>query len=273
MFTFPLNPADLFHERFDQMQMWGIPPAIIQKMETTIDDPWREAKGGSAFEWSQQANAAEATGQWLLASDCYAAARFPSACTPYRQAAHAQHVDCYLKAAPSFSCHFERYVLDTVCAAAYASTNPRLCAEASRAVPLGAPLCRGRYPKDRAPSPSGGGCAPCRRQSHCPRYARYWRVLGGAHAGSRCHLSWCSAADGARGRNRQRLNCQSVCRRCRQASRRLFFVKDDARLLAHKRCQLGDGRQGQIGFGLDDLGALPAAGLKPPRQLVKADLI
>ncbi|MCX6109810.1 MAG: hypothetical protein NTZ90_09450 [Proteobacteria bacterium] len=106
MFIFPLNPADLFHERFDQMRMWGIPVAIIQKMQTMIDDPWREAKGGWTFAWSQQAEAAEARGQWLLASACYAAARFPSACTPYRQAAHAKHVACYLKAAPSFPCHF-----------------------------------------------------------------------------------------------------------------------------------------------------------------------
>lgn len=111
MFTFPLNPSDLFNERSRQFQSWGIPRSTIKEVQYAIQDMWREAPGGWTHEWFQRGKQAEQQGKMLRAAACYGAARFPSACTAFRQNAYDKQLECYLKAAPRFPCQFERRVI------------------------------------------------------------------------------------------------------------------------------------------------------------------
>ena len=111
MLAFPLDPIALFEERTVQMHGWGIPLATIRAVAGRVTDSWLEAPGGWAWEWAQTAAQAESQADWLTAALCYGAARFPTACTPYRKALLRQQLACYLRAAPGFPCRFERRII------------------------------------------------------------------------------------------------------------------------------------------------------------------
>lgn len=108
MFVFPLDPRELFDERRIQFAAWGIPRVVIERVERRVTDNWSEGPGGWAYEWSQEAVAAEADKRWLLASTFYGAARFPVVCTPLRHEALRKQVDCFVRASVGFPAHFER---------------------------------------------------------------------------------------------------------------------------------------------------------------------
>lgn len=112
MFVFPLNPKDLFTERAAQMSKWGIPKAIVDRVQSSIVDAWSDAPGGWTYEWTREAKRAEAEENWILAASLFGAARFPLACTESRREALHKQVECYLRAAPAFSCDFERLNLN-----------------------------------------------------------------------------------------------------------------------------------------------------------------
>ncbi|WP_052007240.1 alpha/beta fold hydrolase [Burkholderia paludis] len=108
MFAFPVNPRDLFDERRIQFVRWGIPRATIARVEQRVTDNWHDGPGGWTREWSREAAAAQADNRWLLAAMLYGAARFPVVCTPARQEALRNQVQCFLRASASFPVHFER---------------------------------------------------------------------------------------------------------------------------------------------------------------------
>lgn len=108
MFAFPIDPHDLFDERRIQFARWGIPRSTIERVERRITDNWHEGPGGWTFEWSREAAAAQADKRWLLAAMLYGAARFPVVCTPARQEALRNQVQCFMRASASFPVHFER---------------------------------------------------------------------------------------------------------------------------------------------------------------------
>ncbi|KWD10624.1 hypothetical protein WM34_08940 [Burkholderia ubonensis] len=108
MFVFPLDPRDLFDERRLQFAGWGIPSSVIQRVERRVTDNWHEGPGGWAYEWSREAAMARAGKRWLLASMLYGAARFPVVCTPLRQAALHDQVECFTRASAGFPVGFER---------------------------------------------------------------------------------------------------------------------------------------------------------------------
>ncbi len=111
-FTFPLDPAELFHERARQFRGWGIPVSVIERVRARIDDAWRDGAGGWATEWTREADEAERRGKLLLAAACFGAAKFPSLVTEPRRDAYRQQLRCYLAAVPTFPCVFERRVLE-----------------------------------------------------------------------------------------------------------------------------------------------------------------
>jgi esterase FrsA len=108
MFTFPVEPEDLFVERAAQMSAWGIPKAIVRDIRSSIHSMWESGEGGWTFEWTRRAERAERRGKWLLAAALHGGARFPVACTPERRTALDRQIDCFSKAAASFPVAFER---------------------------------------------------------------------------------------------------------------------------------------------------------------------
>lgn len=108
MFVFALDHRELFDGRRTQFASWGIPRAVIDRVERRVTDSWHEGPGGWVYEWLREAVAAMADKGWLLAAMLHGAARVPVACTPLRQAALRKQVDCFLRASASFPTRFER---------------------------------------------------------------------------------------------------------------------------------------------------------------------
>lgn len=108
MFTFPLAPQDLFAERSRQFAGWGIPWRIIRRVQARVDDSWREGPGGWAWEWWQEAVAAEQEGRLMRAAMLFGAARFPVIATPLREQALERQALCFGQAARRLPGQFER---------------------------------------------------------------------------------------------------------------------------------------------------------------------
>lgn len=108
MFTFPLDTQQLLHERHRQLRAWGISPAIIRHIRAAVQTAWDNGPGGWTYEWQQHALQAEQQKKWLLASACHGAARFPCINSTARQQALHDQLRCYLLAAKTFHCYFER---------------------------------------------------------------------------------------------------------------------------------------------------------------------
>lgn len=108
MFTFPLDPDELFLERSQQFASWGIPRNTIARVQAQVRDSWHEGPGGWTDEWLREAEKAEAEGRFLRAAMLYGAARFPVIVTPMREHALSCQVACFEKAMRSLPVHFER---------------------------------------------------------------------------------------------------------------------------------------------------------------------
>ncbi len=112
MFTFPLEPAELFEERTRQMVSWGIPKSTVAAVRGQVRDMWSDDQSGWVPAWAVQAERAERDGRWLLAALCWGAARFPCLATPARQTAYERQLAAYQRASMQFPTRFERLVLD-----------------------------------------------------------------------------------------------------------------------------------------------------------------
>lgn len=111
-FTFDLKPNEVFEERSLQFnRLSGISKTLIEKARSRINDSWKDAPGGWAYEWSNLAREAELNGDLALASSLYGAARFPVAATDSRKEAYRKQLALYLKAASRFQAHFERKII------------------------------------------------------------------------------------------------------------------------------------------------------------------
>ncbi|WP_410210140.1 alpha/beta fold hydrolase [Aquirhabdus sp.] len=116
MFTFPVDTRDLFEERSRQFAKWGMPSSTIRRVQARVNDNWREGPGGWAYEWMQEAEAAERKGLFMQASMIYGAARFPTAVTPLRELALKRQAACFERAADRIPGHFERRHIALACA-------------------------------------------------------------------------------------------------------------------------------------------------------------
>ncbi|WP_328831640.1 alpha/beta hydrolase [Streptomyces sp. NBC_00252] len=112
MFTFPVEPDDLFDERTRQFVALGIPRPVVDRARARITDMWGTGAGSWVPVWSAEAERAHASGDPLLASLCWGAARFPCLATGERRAAHERQLTAYLEAAPGFPVRFQRAVLE-----------------------------------------------------------------------------------------------------------------------------------------------------------------
>jgi esterase FrsA len=113
MFTFPVDPAEVFEERARQFEGWGIPSSIVEKVRTQVRDMWSEEDpSGWVPAWAEWAERAEREGRWLQAALLWGAARFPCFATPGRRAAYERQLAGYERASADFPVRFERLVLD-----------------------------------------------------------------------------------------------------------------------------------------------------------------
>jgi esterase FrsA len=110
-YTYPIESAAMFEDRAGQFVAFGVPPADVDRMRTSITDMWLDAPGGWVYEWSALGAQYAERGEHYLASLVYGCAKFPCLANQPRVVALAKQVEEYLAAAPSFPVHFERRVV------------------------------------------------------------------------------------------------------------------------------------------------------------------
>lgn len=110
-FTYEVEPEAMFEDRYEEFVSFGIPKADVDHLRQIISDMWADAPGGWSFEWSALAQRYHAAGNPLLAAVAYGFAKFPCLANDARVTAQDNQVACYLEAAPSFPCKFERRIV------------------------------------------------------------------------------------------------------------------------------------------------------------------
>jgi esterase FrsA len=111
-YEWPLDPQDLFGERYAQMTNTGLPAGDVDAVRDAVTDMWADAPGGWVFEWSKLAGSYVAAGSHLQAALAYGWAKFPTLADEPKRVAHAKQLEQYLLAAPGFGLDFNREVLD-----------------------------------------------------------------------------------------------------------------------------------------------------------------
>ncbi|WP_243789301.1 alpha/beta hydrolase [Saccharopolyspora gloriosae] len=112
MFTFLVDPAELFTERARQFQSWGVSPTVIARARDRIDDMWGHGRTGWVPVWAEEARRKESEQDWAQAAACWGAARFPCLATADRREAYARQLECFRHASENLPVTFRRYLLD-----------------------------------------------------------------------------------------------------------------------------------------------------------------
>ncbi len=110
-YQWPLDPQELFVERYAQMLNSGVPVQDADAMRSAITDMWADAPGGWVFEWSQLGARYAEQGDEALATQAYGWARFPVLADDAKREALKRQVEHYLLAAEDFPVDFERRFL------------------------------------------------------------------------------------------------------------------------------------------------------------------
>ncbi len=108
---YPFSVRDLFAERAAQFASWGIPPEAVERARGAIAEPWSDEAGGWSYEWSQLAAEFAGRKEWLPASLCLGAARFPIAATPLRTEAARRQPRYFAAAMDTFPMSVRRHVV------------------------------------------------------------------------------------------------------------------------------------------------------------------
>jgi esterase FrsA len=111
-YEWPLDPQDLFGERYAQMTNTGLPVKDVDAVRAAITDMWADAPGGWVYEWSKLAASYAEAGSHQQAALAYGWAKFPTLADVPKRVAHAKQLEQYLLAAPGFGVDFSREVLD-----------------------------------------------------------------------------------------------------------------------------------------------------------------
>jgi esterase FrsA len=111
-YEWPLDPQDLFGERYAQMTNTGLPVKDVDAVRAAITDMWADAPGGWVYEWSKLAASYAEAGSHQQAALAYGWAKFPTLADEPKRVAHAKQLEQYLLAAPGFGVDFSREVLD-----------------------------------------------------------------------------------------------------------------------------------------------------------------
>ena len=71
MYTYDIDVADMFEDRTQQFEKFGIPRHDIERVRTAATDMWADGPGGWAYEWSQLAQEYADRGEHHMASLLY----------------------------------------------------------------------------------------------------------------------------------------------------------------------------------------------------------
>ena len=111
-FSWPLDPEELFGERYPQMLNTGLPVQDVDAVRAAITDMWADEPGGWVHEWSALGARYAAASTHDLAALAYGWAKFPTLADKAKRTALDRQVEQYLLAAPGFGVDFRREVLD-----------------------------------------------------------------------------------------------------------------------------------------------------------------
>ncbi|MGW6279914.1 alpha/beta hydrolase [Kribbella sp. NPDC055071] len=108
----PLDPSELFGERYPQMINTGLPAADVEAVRAAITDMWADAPGGWVHEWSTLGRSYTEAGSHQLAALAYGWAKFPSLADEPKRVALGNQLAQYELASPDFGVDFRRDVLE-----------------------------------------------------------------------------------------------------------------------------------------------------------------
>src|ERR1700752_4446226 len=111
-YQWPLDPRNLFSERYPQMANTGLPAADVDAVRAAVTDMWADSPGGWVYEWSKLAASHAEAGAYQQAALAYGWAKFPTLADDSKRAAMANQLEQYLLASPDFGVDFQRRVLD-----------------------------------------------------------------------------------------------------------------------------------------------------------------
>jgi esterase FrsA len=111
-YQWPIDPQELFVERYPQMVNTGLPSQDADAMRAAITEMWADEPGGWVFEWSRLGARFAAEGDQTLATLAYGWAKFPVLADDTKRAALQHQVEHYLLAAADFPVDFERAFLE-----------------------------------------------------------------------------------------------------------------------------------------------------------------
>src|SRR5215813_4463091 len=101
-YQWPLDPQDLFGERYPQMVNTGLPANDVDAVRAAIGDMWADSAGGWVYEWSRLAASYVEAGNHQMAALAYGWAKFPVLADDSKRRALANQLEQYLLAAPGF---------------------------------------------------------------------------------------------------------------------------------------------------------------------------
>ncbi len=111
-YQWPLDPQDLFTERYPQMVNTGLPAEDVDAVRGAIVEMWSDGAGGWVHEWSELGARYAAEGRHEQAVLAYGWAKFPALADDAKRLAFRRQLEQYELASPGFGVGFERRVLE-----------------------------------------------------------------------------------------------------------------------------------------------------------------
>jgi esterase FrsA len=111
MYTYAIDAGDMFTDRAQQFEKFGIPLDDIERVRAAVTDMWADAPGGWVYEWSKLAREFADRGDHRMASLVYGCAKFPALIDPRRAQAMQHQLEQFLLAAKDFPVAFERRII------------------------------------------------------------------------------------------------------------------------------------------------------------------
>jgi esterase FrsA len=111
MYTYTIDPADMFEDRTHQFEKFGIPLDDIDRVRAAVTDMWADAPGGWPYEWSKLAEKYAGNGDHYLAALAYGCAKFPCLADQTRAQALHNQLEQFQMAAKDFPVAFERRII------------------------------------------------------------------------------------------------------------------------------------------------------------------
>lgn len=111
-YQWPLDPRDLFTERYPQMVNTGLPANAVDAVRAAAVEMWPDQPGGWVHEWSELGARYATEGRHDLAVLAYGWAKFPVLADDAKRLAFTRQLEHYKLASPSFPVSFDRRVLE-----------------------------------------------------------------------------------------------------------------------------------------------------------------